>query len=75
MFTDIGRLFIRDVSISQYYGFVIVAVNLPNGTLDSINVNGSQGLEKAGRGYSVDSGVLLMYQHSSKTLSYTNKYK
>ena len=63
------------MSISQYYGFVIVAVNLPNGTLDSIYVNGSQGLEKAERGYSVDSGVLLMYQDSPKTPCYTNKYK
>ena len=34
----------RDVSISQYYGFAIVAVNLPNDNLDSINITGSQGI-------------------------------
>ena len=77
VFTEISHLVMRDVNISQYYGFAIVAVNLPNGTLDSVNVIGSQGIEKAaqyGHGYSVGSGVLLMYHNSPKTLSYTNKY-
>ena len=78
VFTEISHLVIRDVSISQYYGFAIVAVNLPNGILDTINVITSQGIEKEaqyGYGYSVGSGVLLMYQDSPKTLSYTNQYK
>ena len=78
VFTEISHLVMRDVNISQYYGFAIVAVNLPSGTLDSINVNFSQGIEKAAQqksGYSVGSGVLLMYQDSPKTLSYTNQYK
>ena len=77
VFTDISHLVIRDVSIFLYYGFAIVAVNLPNSTLDSININASQGIEKAAQhknGYSVGSGVLLMYQDSPKTLSYANHY-
>ena len=78
VFTDISHLVMRDVSIFQYYGFAIVAVNLPNGTVDSINVITSQGIEQEaqyGYGYTVGSGVLLMYQYSPKTLSYTNQYK
>ena len=78
VFTKISYLVIRDVSISQYYGFAIVAVNLPNGTLDTIKMIASQGVETVAQyknGYSVGSGVLVMYQDSLKTLSYTNQYK
>ena len=78
VFTEISYLVMRDVNISQYYGFAIVAVNLPNGTLDSINIFGSQGVEKVAQhknGHSVGSGVLLMYQKSPKTLFYANQYK
>ena len=73
VFTEISHLVMRDMSLSQYYGFAIVVVNLPNVTLDSIYVNGSQDFEKVG--YSVGSGVLLTYQDSYKTLFYTNQYK
>ena len=78
VFTEISHLVMRDVSISQHYGFAIVTVNLPNVTLDSIKIIGSQGVETVTQHkntYSVGSGVLLMYQESPKTLSYTNKYK
>ena len=80
VFTEISHLVMRDVSISQYYGFAIVVFNLPNGTLDSINISGSQGIyiEKTAQhknGYSVGSGVLLIYQDSLKALSYTSQYK
>ena len=76
MFTDISHLIIRDVNIFLYYGFAIVAVNLPNSTLDSININTSQGITKTVQdknGYSVASGVLLIYQDSPETLSYANR--
>ena len=76
--TEISHLVMRDVNISQYYGFAIVAVNLPSGTLDSINVTFSQSIEKAAQyenGYSVGSGALLLYQDSPKALSYTIQYK
>ena len=78
VFTEISYLVMRDVRISQYYGFAIVAVNLPNGTLDTIKITASQGVERVAQyknGYSVGSGVLLMYQDSLKTLSYTNQFK
>ena len=77
VFTETSHLIIRDVSIFLYYGFAIVAVNLHNSTLDSININTSQGIEKELQdksGYSVGSGVLLIYQDSPKTLSYANHY-
>ena len=76
VFTEISYLAMRDVNISQYYGFAIIAVNLPNCSLDSINVTMSQGIEKAAQqknSYSVGSGVLLMYQDSPK--AYTSQYK
>ena len=60
----------RDVYIFQYYVFANVAVNLPNGTLDFISISGSQGIEKIAQyknEYSIDSGVLLIYQDSPKT--------
>ena len=77
VFTEISYLVMRDVSISQYYGFAIVAVNLPNGTLDSVNVKYSQGVEKAVQksGYSVGSGVLLFYKNSTRMPSIVNQYK
>ena len=77
VFTEISHLVMRDVSISQYYGFAIVAVNLPNGTLDSIYVNGSQGIEKAiqNSGSSVGCGVLLLYKNSTRMSSIVNQYK
>ena len=78
VFTEISHLVMRDVSTSQYYGFTIVAVNLPNSTLDFINITGSRGIEKTAmykNGYSVGSGVLLIYQYSLKLLSYTNQFK
>ena len=78
VFTEISYFVMRDVSISQYYGFAIVAVNLPNGNLDSIKITGSRGVETVAKHknrYSVGSGVLLMYQGSPKILSYTNQYK
>ena len=76
VFTEISYLVMRDVNISQYYGFAIVAVNLPDSTLDSVNISGSQGIENTAQyknAYSVGSGVLLMYQDSFKTLSYTKQ--
>ena len=77
VFTEISYLVMRDVSIFQYYGFAIVAVNLPNGTLDSIYVNGSQGIEKAVQksGNSVGCGVLLLYKNSTRMSSIENQYK
>ena len=78
VFTETSHLVMRDVSISQYYGFAIVAVNLPIGTLDFININGSRGIEKTAKyknGYSVGSGVLLIYEDPLKLLSYTNHHK
>ena len=81
VFIEISHLVMRDVSISQYYGFAVVAINLPNGTLDSVNVNVSQGIINIERteiykiGYSVGCGVLLLYKNSSKTSSIVNQYK
>ena len=76
VFTEISYLVMRNVSISQNYGFAIVAVNLPNGTLDFIAITTSRSIQvEIQSNYSVGSGVLLMYQDSPKTLSYTNKYK
>ena len=75
VFTEISHLVMKDVMISQYYGFAIVAVNLPSGTLEAIYINGSQGLEKVQSSYSVGSGMLLMYQDSPIAPSYVNQYK
>ena len=81
VFSEISHLVMRDVSISQYYGFAVVAVNLPNGILDSVNVNASQGIiniERAGNnrfGYSVGCGVLLLYKNSMRISSTVNQYE
>ena len=77
VFTEISYLIMRDVSISQYYGFAIVVVNLPNGTLDSINVVSSQGNENILHKpeYSVGCGVLLLYKHLSRRHFLNNIYK
>ena len=78
VFTEINHLVMRNVNISQYYGFAIVAVNLPNSTLDFIYITGSRGIEKTAmykNGYSVGCGMLLIYQDSLKLLSYTNHHK
>ena len=77
VFTEISHLVMRDVSIFLYYGFAIVAVNLPNSALDFINITSSEGIAKAAQHnneYSVGRGVLLIYQESPKTLSYANHY-
>ena len=78
VFTEITHVFMKYVSISQYYGFAIVVVNVPNSTLGSIYITGSQRIEKTAKyrnGYSIGSGVLLFYQDSPKALSCTNQYK
>ena len=70
VFTEISHLVMRDVSIFQYYGFAIVAVNVPNGTLDSINVSSYQSIQVASQSnYSVGSGVLFLYKDSLSNLS------
>ena len=70
VFTEISHLVMRDVSIFQYYGFAIVAVNVPNGTLDSINVSSYQSIQVASQSnYSVGSGVLFLYKNSFSNLS------
>ena len=63
----------RDVNISQYYGFAIVAVNLPNGTLDTININKSVSIQISLQyGYSSGSGVFLLFEAGSyNTPSFT----
>ena len=68
VFTEISHLVMKDVSISQYYGFAIVAVNLPNATMDSINVINSRGIENIlfKTKYSVRCGVLLLYKKISR---------
>ena len=61
VFTKINHLVMRDMNISQYYGFAIVAVILSNDNLDSINIISSQGIKKAAQyksGYSLGSGVV-----------------
>ena len=75
VFTEISHLVIRDVSISQYYGFAIVAVNLPNATLDSANITSSRGIESVAaykNGYSVGCGVILLYGNSMNTSTQNN---
>ena len=76
VFTEISHLVMRNVSISQYYGFAIVAVNLPNGILDSINVTQSEG-SKAEYQYnnSVGCGALLLYKNLSNTVSNIREYQ
>ena len=73
VFTEISHFVMKDVSISQYYGFAIVAVNLPNATLDSINVINSRGIENTK--YSVGCGVLLLYKKISRAHFLNNIYK
>ena len=77
VFTEISHLVMREVIISQYYGFAIVAVNLHNGTLDSVIVHYSQGIPRAVQksGYSVGCGVLLLYKNSTRMSSIVNQYK
>ena len=77
VFTEMSHFVMRDVSISQYYGFAIVAVNLHNSTLDSIDVKYSKGVEKAVKksGNSVGCGVLLLYKNSTRMSSIVNQYK
>ena len=70
VFIEISQLAMKDVNVSLYHGFAIVAVNLPNGTLDSINVIGSYGLIVASQiNYSFGSGVLILYKNSHYNLS------
>ena len=70
VFTNINHLVMREVTIFQYYGFAIVAVNLPNGTLDSIYVTLSQEAQVVSQSnYSVGSGVLLLYKNSLSNVS------
>ena len=70
VFTEISHLVMRDMNISQYYGFAIVAVNLLNGTLDSINVSSSLSFKVASQSnYSIGSGVLILYKNSHYNLS------
>ena len=65
VFTEISHLVMRYVNISQYYGFAIVAVNLPNGTLDSINVVESESSQvESQNNNSIGCGVLLLYRNS-----------
>ena len=72
VFTEISHLVMRDVNISQYYGFAIVAVNLHNGTLDSVDITSSRGIERVPMHknvYSVGCGVILLYGNSLKTFT------
>ena len=70
VFTEINHLVMRDVIIFQYYGFAIIAVNLPNGTLDSITVTISLTIQVASQSnYSIGSGVLFLYKNSNSNLS------
>ena len=70
VFTEISHLVIRDVSISQYYGFAIIAVNLPIGTLDSITITTSLSIQVATQSnHSIGSGVLFLYKNSNSNLS------
>ena len=66
VFTEMSHLVMRDVSISQYYGYAIVAVNLHNGTLDSINISVSMSIQISFQhDYNVGSGVILLYKEMS----------
>ena len=66
VFTEMSHLVMRDVSISQYYGFAIVAVNLHNGTLDSIDISMSTSVQISFQhDYNVGSGVILLYKEMS----------
>ena len=70
VFTNINHLVMREVTIFQYYGFAIAAVNLPNGTLDSINVLSYQNIQVVSQSnYSVGSGVLILYKNLYSNLS------
>ena len=70
VFTNINQLVMKEVTIFQYYGFAIVAVNLPNGTLDSINVVSYQVIQVVSQSnHSVGSGVLILYKNLYSNLS------
>ena len=74
VFTKINHLVMRDVSISQYYGFAIVAVNLSNDNLDSIIIS-SQGIKKVAQyksGYSLGNGVVNILRITHNTHIQTN---
>ena len=70
VFTEISYLTMKDVSISLYYGFAIIAVNLPNGTLDSITITTSLSIQVASQSnYSVGSGMLILYNNLNSDIS------
>ena len=70
VFIEMSHLVMRDVNMSQYYGFAIVAVNLPNSTLDSVTITTPLSIQMASiSNCSVGSGVMLLYKNSLSNLS------
>ena len=62
VFTDIANITIHNVSIVDYNGFAIVAVNLPNAFFNFILVSNGQSIElEAFHNISIGSGMLVLF--------------
>ena len=72
VFTDIGNLYIEHMHFMYYNGFAIVAVNLPDASLDYLNVMWSHNHYLAGFAHiSTGSGVLVLFTNQTALKNYS----
>ena len=72
VFTDIGNLCIEHMHFMYYNGFAIVAVNLPDASLDYLNVMWSHNYFLAGFAHiSTGSGVLVLFTNQTALKNYS----
>ena len=76
VFTNIASLMVDNVTITNYSGFAIVAVNLPNASFNCLNIANSQNWEIfAFRQKNIGSGMLLLFFNQKNNESVmTNGY-
>uniref|UniRef100_A0A1X7U491 Uncharacterized protein n=1 Tax=Amphimedon queenslandica TaxID=400682 RepID=A0A1X7U491_AMPQE len=73
VFTDIGSLYLEHMHFLHYNGFAIVAVNLPNASLDYLNVMWSHNHYLAGFAHiSTGSGVLVLFTNQTALENYSS---
>ena len=69
---DIGSLYAEHMHFMQYNGFAIVAVNLPNASLNYLNVSWSHNYYLAGfANISTGSGVLVLFSNQVALKNYS----
>ena len=72
VFTDIGDLYVEKMHFMHYNGFAIVVVNLPNASLNCLNVSWSHNMYLAGFAeISTGSGVLVLFTNQVAPKNYS----